>query len=108
MWTSTFVVADALPAQPATVTLLSTVARSAMAMSVSFVTGAQAPAVGVGVGVGVGFGAGVSVDAPVNSSLFGEPLPTLVTLPAVAAPTSASRTCCGLAAGCVARYRAAA
>src|SRR4029453_16937620 len=45
--------------------------------------------------------------APMYSSLFGEPLPGLVTLPAVASATMASRTWAGVRAGLFARYSAA-
>ena len=45
--------------------------------------------------------------APVYSSLFGEPVPALVTLPVVASATMASRTWVGVSAGLFARYSAA-
>ena len=53
------------------------------------------------------FGGG-GVMSPVNSSLFGEPGPGLITLPLVASATSLSRTCCGVNVGLPDSTRAAA
>src|SRR4051812_3237819 len=111
--TLTVAVLAAVPAQFATVSLLATVARSAIATGVVLTAGAQVAGVLGVVGVtGVVTGAagvsGVAVRVRVYSSLFGEPVPALFTTPLVAAATSASRTCCGVAAGWPARYSAAA
>src|SRR5439155_26598621 len=97
MCTVTLVVAEALPAQPLTVSLLSTVDRSAMARAYELVNGPQV----------VGAGAGAGAAAPTYSSLFGEPVLALVTLSAVAVPTSVSRTCCGVIVGFCASSSAA-
>src|SRR4051794_35091223 len=104
--TLTVAVLAAVPAQFATVSLLATVARSAIATGVVLTAGAQVAGVigvvgvtGVVLGVvgvtGVVTGAagvsGVAVRVRVYSSLFGEPVPALFTTPLVAAATSASR-----------------
>src|SRR5690242_8809845 len=53
-------------------------------------------------------GGGVVPPEPVNSSLFGEPVPGLVTTPEVALATRALDTVAGVAVGLAARYSAAA
>src|SRR3712207_2433426 len=99
MCTSTVVVADAAAwPHPLIVTLLNTlVLLSGMLTSVPLVA----------VQPGGGGGGGVP-PSPTNSSLFGEPVPGLVTLFDVALLTSVSRTCCGVKPGFAASTSAAA
>src|SRR3982074_174586 len=100
MCTSTRVDAEALRAQLATVIELYTGGPlSGMGTTVLLVSLPQ---------VGGGGGGGGVVLEPVYSSTFGEPVPASVTLFLLPALTSASRTCCGVADGLVARYSAAA
>src|SRR3954447_11695375 len=98
MLTTTFVLVDALPLQFFTVRWLLTVARSAITTSAMFVTIPHVAAMGVA----------AAARFVTFSSLFGEPVPALVTLPVRALATRASRTRAGVAVGLADRYRAAA
>ena len=81
MCTSTVAVADALPAQPETVTGDSTVVKSEIGTSVPLVTAqplgpgdgdglGDGDGVGLGVPVGVGVGVGVALGSTVNDRVF--------------------------------------